>query len=157
MNLHGMSMEKAMLYGLPHIGARYTHNGRKRKKNGARAYERTQGWCAICGRPATSCHHVVPISNGQVLELETRNGVFLLRSPLFAVCGTGNTGCHDGFHGGAWLKARWVWDSPEYESAWEDGELLTRFAPHHPALYCFGQWEIENRKSGLVIAHRERY
>ena len=29
MNLHGMSMEKAMLYGLPHIGARYTHNGRK--------------------------------------------------------------------------------------------------------------------------------
>ena len=137
MNLQ-LTYEKAMLYGLPHIGARYAHNGRKWMKNGARKYERTQEWCAVCGEPAT-------------------NGDFPLRSPLFAVCGSGTTGCHGGFHGGAWLKARWVWDLPEYGDAWESGELLVRFAPHHPALYCYGQWEIESRKSGLVIAHRERF
>lgn len=156
MNLQ-LTYEKAMLYGLPHIGARYAHNGRKWMKNGARKYERTQEWCAVCGEPATNCHHVVPISNGQVLERSTPYGDFPLRSPLFAVCGSGTTGCHGGFHGGAWLKARWVWDLPEYGDAWESGELLVRFAPHHPALYCYGQWEIESRKSGLVIAHRERF
>lgn len=150
MELHGLSYEKAMLYGMPHIGARYTHNGLKWKRNGARR-------CAICGKPSKNCHHVVPISNGQVFELVTPRGSFPLRSPLFAVCGSGTTGCHDGFHGGAWLKARWVWDMPEYEEAWCSGELLERFAPHHPALYCYGQWEIENTKTGLVIAHRERY
>lgn len=155
--LHGLSYEKAMLYGMPHIGARYTHNGQKWKRNGARRYERTQEWCAICGRPSNNCHHVVPISNGAVFELCTPRGNFPLRSPLFAVCGSGTTGCHSGFHGGAWLKARWLWDSPAYGEAWCNGELLARFAPHHPALYCYGQWEIENRKTGLVIAHRERY
>lgn len=151
------SHDKLTLYGLPHIGARYTHNGRKWKRNGARAYERTQEWCAICGQKATNCHHVVPISYGEVFIRETPYGEFPLRSPLFCLCGGGTWGCHDGFHGGAWLKARWAWDSPEYEEAWDSGELLNRYAPHHPALYCYGQWEIENRKSGLVIAHRERF
>lgn len=157
MNFHGLSYEKASLYGLPHIGARYRRSGCKWKRNGARSYERTQEWCCICGRPATNCHHVVPISYGEVFELSTPNGDWALRSPLFALCGSGTTGCHNGFHGGAWLKARWVWDSPEYEREWWDGVLLARYAPHHPALYCYGQWVIENRKSGIAIVHRERY
>lgn len=156
MNLHGLSRDKAMLYGLPHIGARYKHDGTKWRRDGARKYERTQDWCAVCGRRSTNCHHVVPISNGQVFELETPNGSFPLRSPLFAVCGSGTMGCHGMLHSGT-LKARWIWDLPEYEEAWESGELLRRFAPHHTALYCYGQWEIENTKTGLVIAHRERY
>lgn len=157
MNFHGLSREKAMLYGLPHIGAHYAHGGRKLSRSGARRYERTQEWCAICGRPANNCHHVVPVSNGAVFELDTPRGTFPLRSPLFAVCGSGTTGCHNGFHGGAFLKARWLWDSPEFEDAWWSGEIISRFAPHHPAIYCYGQWEIENTKTGLVIAHRERY
>ena len=157
MSFHGFSREKAMLYGLPHIGAHYAHGGRKWSRSGARRYERTQEWCAICGRPATNCHHVVPVSNGAVFELDTPRGTFPLRSPLFAVCGSGTTGCHNGFHGGAFLKARWLWDSPEFEDAWWSGEIISRFAPHHPAIYCYGQWEIENTRTGLVIAHRERY
>ncbi len=155
--LHGLSFEKAILYGLPHIGARYARSGQKWERSGARRHERTQEWCAVCGRPSENCHHVVPVSNGAVFELCTPNGTFPLRSPLFAVCGSGTTGCHNGFHGGAWLKARWVWDLPEHREAWCSGELLSRFAPHHPALYCYGRWEIENRKTGLVVAHRERY
>lgn len=155
--LNGLSYDKATLYGLPHIGARYAHGGSKRSRLSAKRYERTQGWCCICGRPSESCHHVVPLSSGAAFELRTTNGSFLLRSPLFAVCGSGTSGCHNGFHGGAWLKARWVWDSPEYEEAWCSGELLSSLAPHHPALYCYGQWEIENTKTGLAIAHRERY
>ena len=157
MNYHGLSRDKAMLYGLPHIGARYTHVGPKWKRDGSRKYERLQDWCFICGCPATNCHHVVPVSNGLVFELETPRGNFPLRSPLFAVCGSGTTGCHNGFHGGAFLKARWRWDAPEFEDAWWNGEIISRFAPHHPGIYCYGQWEIENTKTGLVIAHRERY
>lgn len=157
MELHGLSYDKAMLYGMPHIGARYTRTGFRWKTSGARNYERTQEWCAICGKPAENCHHVVPLSCGDTFVHETHNGTHLLRSPLFAVCGSGTTGCHNGFHGGAWLKARWVWDAPEFEDAWVSGELLRRFPPHHHALYCYGQWEIENKQTGLVIAHRERY
>ncbi|MCI6274408.1 MAG: hypothetical protein MR874_06825 [Coriobacteriaceae bacterium] len=155
MNLHGLSREKAMLYGLPHIGAHYTHNGRKWKKSGARKYERTQEWCFVCGRPARNCHHVVPISNGQVFELDTPNGSWPLRSPLFALCGSGTTGCHGGFHARR-LTARWAWDEPEFEDMWWDGELLSRYPPHSPALYCYGRWEIEDRETGRIITIRER-
>ncbi len=154
MNLHGLSRDKAMLYGLPHIGARYTRTGRKWRSDGARKYERTQEWCWICGQRATNCHHVVPVSNGAVFELDSPSGDFPLRSPLFALCGSGTTGCHAKFHAGL-LKARWAWDMPEFERAWESGELLARYTPHHPALYCYGQWEVED-ESGLVIAYRER-
>ena len=156
MNYHGLSREKAALYGLPHIGAHYAQKGAKWKRDGARKYERTQEWCFVCGRPARNCHHVVPVSNGQVFELDAKSGSWPLRSPLFALCGSGTTGCHVMFHSGR-PKARWAWDEPEFEDAWWSGELLASYAPHHPALYCYGQWEIEDRRSGLVIAHRERF
>ncbi len=155
MNLNGLSYEKASLYGLPHIGARYTRDGAKWAKNGARNYEKTQTFCFICGCAATNCHHVVPLSYGQVFELKTPRGTYPLRSPLFALCGSGTTGCHNGFHGGARYKAKWVWDDPEYEQMWWSGELLSQYPPHHPSLYHYGCWQIEDRKTGTTITHRE--
>ena len=101
--LRGLSIERAELYGKPHVGAHYTKGTR---------YERTQARCCVCGGNATNCHHVIPRGRGQEFALQTPNGLWLLKSPLFAVCGSGTTGCHNGFHGGAFLKAKWVWKSP---------------------------------------------
>lgn len=65
--LQGHSLERAELYGKPHVGARYTGKG-------ARDYERTQEWCCICGKPAMSCHHVIPRGRGERFNLVTPNG-----------------------------------------------------------------------------------
>lgn len=148
--LRGLSVERAELYGKPHVGARYTGQS-------AKSYERTQGCCCICGRPAQSTHHVIPRGRGERFQLVTPNGTWSLLSPLFALCGSGTTGCHDGFHGGARFVPRWVWDSIQYEQQWWDGLLLKQLAPHHPALYAYGCWEIEDRATGRTIQLREDF
>ncbi len=81
--LRGWPKERAELYGKPHLGARYTHDT---------AYEPTQARCAVCGRRASNCHHVARRSWGKTFRLVTPNGVWELRSPLFALCGSGTTG-----------------------------------------------------------------
>ena len=146
--LRGQSLERAELYGKPHVGAHYTGKG-------ARAYERTRETCCVCGRPAQSCHHVIPRGRGERFELATPNGKWSLRSPLFALCGSGTTGCHDGFHGGARYIARWAWDNPLYQEQWWDGSLLMLHPPHHPGQYLYGRWEIEDRATGRTITIRE--
>lgn len=143
--LGGMSYAKASLFGLPHIGCRY---------RGSR-YERTQGWCFVCGRPAQSCHHVVPRGYGKALTLSTPCGTWDLMSPLFALCGSGTSGCHDGFHGGARYRARWAWDDERYEWQWWDGLILARHGPHSPEIYLYGQWEIDDTKTGKTLVVRE--
>lgn len=144
--LRGLSLERAEVYGKPHVGARYTHGDR---------YERTSERCCICRRPATNCHHVVPRGVGDRFPLVTPDRTWLLRSPLFALCGSGTTGCHDGFHGGARYRARWKWDDPQYERWWWDGILLEQFGPHSPKLYAFGCWEIGDRATGRSFEIRE--
>ena len=144
--LRGLSLEQAELYGKPHVGAVYVRGPR---------YRRTSEACCICGRPAGSCHHVAPRGRGETFCMATPNGVFWLRSPLFALCGSGTTGCHDGFHGGARFKARWVWDDEAFEAAWWDGVLLTILPAHSPRLYGCGRWEVEDRLSGAVLTIRE--
>lgn len=146
--LHGLSLEKAECYGKPNVGARYFGNTPK-------AYERTEDTCCICGRPATNCHHVVPLSVGQTFWLTTSVGSWELKSPLFALCGSGTTGCHNDFHGGSRLRARWVWDHGSYERAWWSGELLSEIPPHDPALYRFGRWEVLDRETGRTETIRE--
>lgn len=149
--LRGMSKEIAELYGKPHIGARYVGSDRSK----AMRYERIYDACFLCGRLATNCHHVVPRGKGQVFTLSTPKGTWRLRSPLFALCGSGTTGCHNGFHGGALYRARWVWDDPTSEEAWWSGELLSELTPHSPGLYLHGRWEIDDGRSGLTIVYRE--
>lgn len=144
--LRGLSLERAELFGKPHIGARYTHGAR---------YERTGERCCICNRPAANCHHVAPRRLGERFALVTPDRTWLLRSPLFALCGSGTTGCHNGFHGGSALTARWMWDDPQYERWWWDGILLEQWGPHAEELYGFGFWRIEDRKHGRLIEIRE--
>ena len=131
--LHGWSSEKALLMGLPHIGARYTTKGGK--------YEAERHWCAICGITATSVHHIVPIRHGHVFGFATKYGYFELRSPLVTLCGHGTAGCHGKLHAGR-MTITWAWDEPEFAEAWESGELLSRFGAHNPALYCYGRWQV---------------
>lgn len=144
--LRGWTKERAELYGKPHLGARYT--GRKR-------YELLQPRCCVCGRRAQSCHHVAHRSWGLEFPMVTPNGTWCLRSALFALCGSGTTGCHDGFHGGARFKAEWRWESEVYEEAWWSGELLREYGPYHPSLYEFGHWVIHDR-NGRDIARGKR-
>lgn len=145
--LRGMPLYRAELYGKPHVGAAYTGST-------PRAYERMSAWCAICGRPATCCHHLAPLRSGGRFDLVTDCGTWRLRSALIALCGSGTTGCHDGFHGGARFRARWAWDSAEFEEAWWRGELLAMHGEHDPALYGYGRWIIEDA-NGRSITIRE--
>lgn len=146
--LHGLSLERAELYGKPHVGARYTGLG-------ARKYERTQDTCCICGKPAASCHHVIPLSHEERFTLATERGAWNLRSPLFALCGSGTTGCHNTFHGGARYVARWIWDKPTYERDWWDGTVLENYLPHSRDLYLYGYWAIEDKETDTTIEIRD--
>lgn len=140
--LRGLSKERAELYGKPHLGARYTHG---------KAYEALSPRCCVCGRRAGSVHHVVHRSWGETFRLVTPNGTWSLRSPLFALCGSGTTGCHNKFHGGAGLRAEWRWRSTVYEDAWWNGELLRDYGPHHPGLYEYGYWAITDKRGNEMI------
>lgn len=147
--LQGLTLERAELFGKPHLGCRYT--GRTEK-----AYERTQARCCICGRPARSCHHVMPLGRARHFDMATPNGTWRLRSALFCLCGSGSTGCHDGFHGGARYKASWLWDEEAWAERWWDGLLLATHGPHSPELFRYGCWQVEDRKTGKVWEIRRR-
>lgn len=143
--LRGFPKERAELYGKPHLGARYTHG---------KAYEALSQRCCICGMRAGSVHHVAHRSWGEKFRLVTPRGAWDLLSPLFCLCGSGTTGCHDGFHAGARLKAVWEWRAEEYEEAWWSGELLQAYAPHDPGLYEYGYWLITDRDGAEIIRER---
>lgn len=125
----GLSKDKLLLYGLPHINAHYFK----------KSYEREEDWCCVCGRPATNCHHVVPRRNGERII----RGLYTLRSPLIVVCGSGTCGCHGDIHDGR-LKVTWEWDEEEWERQWVSGKLLREHGPHSPELYWYGQWRFEH-------------
>lgn len=131
-----MIINREMLYGLPHIGCHYEGKSVNSHKLDEDAV------CVCCGKIATNAHHYPPKGTAPVRH---RNG-YELKPPLFAVCGSGTTGCHDGWHGGARYEAWWRWDRHEYELQWEDGTLLDRHGPHSPALYYYGCWVIYDKK-----------
>ena len=147
--LQGLSYEVAECYGKPHIGCHYQGESVKSHKRDADAL------CAICHMPATNAHHNPPLSKGTVFLLITDWGRFVLKPSLIAVCGSGTTGCHNWFHGGARLKARWVWDSDEYAEMWWNGEFLKRMAPHSKELYRYGKWVMQDTLTGEFREHRE--
>lgn len=134
--LHGLSIEKASLYGMPHIGARYTAGD-------ANAYRLEQGAvCAFCGRPATNAHHEPPKGTCPYFALQTEWGLFVLKPALIALCGSGTTGCHGARHGGR-VKIAWEWFDDVNAEAWWSGWLLAHgYVPHDPRLYDLGQWRI---------------
>lgn len=143
-HVYGLSNTWGDLFGLPHIGAEYTSY----ESGGYTVLDGEP--CVVCGRPATNAHHVVPKSVRKVVSIGGR----MLRSPLFALCGSGTTGCHDGFHGGARYKVRWEWDTEEYERAWWSGELLDRYGPHSDELFRYGKYVLTDRLMDVEISMR---
>ena len=141
--LHGLSLGKAEIYGKPHVGAEYIGKSKR--------YHITDEACCVCGRAASNCHHVIPRGQGETFELAGH----ILRSPLFALCGSGTTGCHNGFHGGAYLCARWQWDDQDAFNAWWCGDLLWQYGAHSPMLYLFGEWHIFDTRTGKKLVIRE--
>ena len=146
--LRGLSLQTAELYGKPHIHAHYAGKGVKTHKRdeGAR--------CAVCRRAAQSVHHAPPLSKGREFLLSTPNGEWALKPSLFALCGSGTTGCHNQFHGGARYEPLWVWNDDEAAEEWWSGRILSMVAPHSPALYLYGKWAIVDRLTGKVIEVR---
>lgn len=147
--LCGLSYEVAECYGKPHVGAFYAGSSVKshRSEDGA--------CCAVCGGRVGSVHHHPPLSKGKAFRLRTAAGQFALRPSLIALCGSGTTGCHNGFHGGARYKATWAWDSDDAAEKWWSGYLLTHgFAPHDPMLYCLGRWVICDASRGVSFEIR---
>lgn len=134
--LHGWSYDDASLMGMPHVGALYRGRANRLEEGAA---------CVVCAALATNAHHAVPKGRGkQVFNLATPLGTYPLRSPLLAVCGSGTTGCHDGFHGGARFRVRWEWDSPEHEDGWWGGRLLSQgYVPHDARLWLMGRYVVE--------------
>ena len=109
-------------------------------------------------RPGARCAEGAPPTattspagrGGKTFRLVTPNGVWELRSPLFALCGSGTTGCHGKFHDGG-LRAEWVWRTGAAEEAWWSGTLLREYPPHSPDLYMFGYWAITDRYGNEII------
>lgn len=143
-----MSREKASLYGMPHIGCKYTSAG-----IAATDFEGVVLCCACCGRTngLHSRHHEPPRSNG-VFKLVTPLGTHELRPALIDLCGSGVSGCHGDRHARR-LAIRWEWDSPEDERAWWSGELLTKHEPHGKWLYRHGRYVFE--RNGKSWEYRE--
>ena len=141
--LCGLSLQVAELYGKPHIHAHYAGKG-------VRTHRMDDGaTCAVCRRMATNVHHVPPVSKG-LFTLRTPRGEWELRPALFALCGSGTTGCHNLFHGGARYQPEWVWFL-DYQEAWWSGDLLKTYEPHDPGLFAYGRWVIHDRNTGTTF------
>ena len=150
--LRGLSLPVAERFGKPHIRCHY-----KRENVDTNTLD-DDAACIICGRMATNSHHWPPKGMGgknRSFSMATPMGTFVLLPSLFAVCGSGTTGCHNGFHGGGRFTADWIWDSNDNEEAWWDGYLLSHIiAPHSPALFDYGCWLIKDRDTGREIKYR---
>lgn len=148
--LKGLPLNVAERYGKPHIGAHYRNNGVK-----SHVLDDDYVPCAVCGKPATNVHHDPPLRFGHEFPLWSEGGRrwIYLHPALFALCGSGTTGCHNGFHGGARYVPEWVWDYPDAQEEWWSGKLLEILEPHSEGLYQFGHWEIHDKQTGMVIRH----
>lgn len=145
--LRGLSVLHAEYYGKPHIHAYY-------KRDDTDSHTREEhSRCFICGKLATNVHHCPPKSRGRQFQLQTPMGIFILKPALFALCGSGTTGCHGKFHNGL-LHAEWVWDDDKYAESWWSGYTLSHWvAPHSPLLYEQGFWRFKHY-SGQTIEYR---
>ena len=149
--LHGYPLAVAECYGKPHIGCHYRvveyNHERKATLRAAHSHKLNEGaLCICCGRPATNAHHYPPLGTAISFTHQRER----LRPALFAVCGSGTTGCHNGWHGGARFKALWRWDSDEFAREWWEGSLLKDEGAHSPSLYLFGCWELYDMEQGRI-------
>jgi len=128
-------MTKASLFGMPHVGCEYV-GGSHKVLDGAR--------CVVCGAVSENAHHVVPRSVRHTFFLRGHE----LRSPLWAMCGSGTRGCHGLVHSGRY-GITWEWDDEESEARWWSGELLDLYGEHGPRLFLHGRYVLEDRDTGM--------
>ncbi len=146
--LRGLSVDWAECYGKPHVNCLYMTDGVK-------SHRIMRGSRCICGDPATNAHHCPPLSKGRSFLLCTPAGTHALKPSLFALCGSGTTGCHGHMHDGRY-RIRWEWDDDEFARSWWDGTLLGLMPPHSPELYRLGRWVVEDRRADIWIEIRDR-
>lgn len=140
--LRGLPLQFAECYGKPHVGAFYAAGDAKSNRL------EPGSLCMVCGRPAANSHHCPPLSKGRTFLLATPRGTRVLKPALFALCGSGTTGCHGRFHGGARFKAEWAWDSDDDAAMWWDGTILERVPPHSDLIFGHGRWVVRDLASG---------
>ena len=138
--LRGTSYEKAVNYGMPHVGCFYSGSSvNSHRMNDERM-------CFVCGGRASNAHHEPPKGSTGTWNLRTEYGTFPLRPALIALCGSGTTGCHGARHNGL-VGLRWVWDDEAMEALWFNGFLLSKgVKPHSPKLLEWGHWEIVEKE-----------
>lgn len=140
-------IEKARMFGMPCVGAAYTHPIKDK-------YRLTEGAkCMVCGAPAVHVHHEPNKGMGGKATL-TLDG-HELRPALIALCNR----CHDMRHfsgGDKRLAIRWQWDNPEiHEYGWAIGALMNAgYAPHSKKLFELGYYAIYQGNK-LVKKYRE--
>lgn len=157
------------LYGLPHLGAEYVTGW----SHGRRNYRRIAEVCCLCDRQrSTNTHHVVGFGLGGHQDntvivvdtkfceeydrvpylLDTKIGSFVLYTPLFAVCGSGTTGCHGKLEDGVGDHiVEWVWYDEVCKELWEKGWMLSHgYAPHDERLFEFGYYRIKDPDGNIV-------
>ncbi len=129
--LHGFSIDKARLYGMPHVGCWYTGFS-------VNSYERAyDARCVVCGKLAQHSHHEPQKGIGGGGK-GFRLGGFTLRPALLALCAD----CHEDRHH-AHISFDWKWDDLETEELWASGYLLENgFEPHDEMLFMLGCWEV---------------
>lgn len=131
--LRGLSVDVAECYGKPHIGAWYvSHN------DNINSYRFDHdSMCPICRGRATNVHHCPQKSKG----LFVLHG-HILKPSLFALCGSGTTGCHGKMHQRL-IVPKWHWYSDDYAESWWNGEMLEFIEPHSRELFEYGGWVFE--------------
>lgn len=146
--LRGLSVDKAEKYGKPHWMASY--NSKNPTASSVDRYSMHEdAICAICGKPATNVHHVPPKGVGRLFVLDTPKDSYRLRPSLFALCGSGTTGCHGKFHDGTY-KIEWKWDLEGLGNGWWDGSILSLIDAHSSQLYDVGCWIVTDRNGSLI-------
>lgn len=126
--LRGMSIDKARLFGMPHVGCHYAGNS----VNSHKLYRGTR--CAVCGETASDAHHEPQKGMGGGKGLPMHG--YVLRPALLALCPQ----CHHDRHFGR-LSFVWFWRDEETEIDWASGKLLRDgFKPHDPELFRLGYW-----------------
>lgn len=129
--LKGFSVDRAICYGMPHIGCHYESSSVNSHKLNENAL------CAVCGAPAVHAHHEPPKGMGAG-SAYFKIGEHKLRPSLIALC----ENCHYDRHSKG-LKIRFKLNDDETTNRWLQGELLDKgITPHSPEIYEYGYWVI---------------
>ncbi len=122
--------------------------------------------CIICGKFLAgiphSQHHMTPKGMGGANKIMTiksasSHKTYKMDSSKISLCGSGTTGCHNDFHGGARLRITWEWASRPLMRMWFDGLFLdSGFIAHDKRLWEMGCYAVYERQLIQGRLHERR-